>query len=95
MPSQRKGETLEAFRQRSRLYMEARAIAAGRTPVRRRKGSTLPPSPPERRGRLTAEMWQRRADYLKSVGGFWPERSFRPVFESPGRGRSGAERVRW
>lgn len=85
MPSIRKGEHPEQFRARVRDYMERRARKAGRAPERR--------IPREDAGRMV-EAWRRRADYLKSAGGFWPERSFRPVFIAPGRGESRAKRVR-
>ena len=61
---------------------------------RRRKGSTLPPASRERSGRLTVEAMRIRSEYLEAVGGFWPERSFRPVYERPGRGDTHRERHR-
>ncbi len=76
MPARRKNESIEAFRERSRLYMDARAIKRGRRPIRR----VQPLSPPREhfptaptRNHYTIEEWQRRYDYRAQVG-HYPER---------------------
>lgn len=89
MPSPRKGESLEQFRARSREYMEARAIARGRRPVRRIAREDVPPVVRRRRSAYPPEeAYERRAAFMEQVG-MWPERSFRPPLSQP----TGGERV--
>jgi len=76
MPARKKYESLEDFRERSRLYMEARAIKRGRHPIRRMGRPSLPkehsPVAPTRYHYRT-EDWQRRQDFREQVGLF-PDR---------------------
>ncbi len=72
MPSRKKDESAEAFRERARLYMERRAIGRGRQPIRRKLPKEHSPHAGARI-HYKVEDWQRRLEFREQVG-FWPER---------------------